>query len=261
MTLPVEVMDAVRDGRCLVFAGSRFGAECRERDGLPTASGMALARSLGWKKPRPRPGRAPAPVTPSIRDAAESFEALHGRTRLLAHMQEWVGVDELEPNDAHRFFVEHFDLIFTTVWDDLFEKAATEVGRPFRVLTRNDSIPEVTKDQPVLIRLRGGFSSGPIITHSDEQGTDWDEAARNRLRQLIRKNVILFVGYRPDEEEFEALFEQLTLAYGASLPRCHLAVSQGRIDDYQWQRWVWKGLLLFTADPQEAAEALQASIQ
>jgi hypothetical protein len=33
-------------------------------------------------------------------------------------------------------------------------------------------------------------------------------------------------------------------------------VAQGRIDDYQWQRWVWRGLLLFTADPTECMSML-----
>jgi hypothetical protein len=80
---------------------------------------------------------------------------------------------------------------------------------------------------------------------------------RKKLRQIIRKNVVLFVGYRPDEEEFEVLFEELTAAYGGELPRCHLAVAQGRIDDYQWQRWVWRGLLLFTADPTECMKVLE----
>ncbi len=261
MNLPVEVIDAVREGRCLVFAGSRFGAECRERDGLPAVSGTALAKSMGWKKPRPKPGRAPSPVTPSVREAAASFQAEHGREGLVAHLQDQVGVDELAPNDAHRFVVRHFDLVFTTVWDGLFEKAAAEAGRSFRVLSRDAVVPEVSEKEPVLVRLRGGFASEPIVTAADEQGPSWDDAGRRRLRQLIRKNVVLFIGYRPDEEEFEVLFQQLTEAYGSSLPRCHLAVSQGRIDDYQWQRWVWKGLLLFTADPQEATEALQAAIQ
>ena len=27
------------------------------------------------------------------------------------------------------------------------------------------------------------------------------------------------------------------------------AVAQGNISDYLWQKWVWRGLLLFTADP------------
>lgn len=48
---------------------------------------------------------------------------------------------------------------------------------------------------------------------------------------------------------------------GAELPRCHLAVAQGRIEDYQWQRWVWRGLLPFAADPSECMNALKAKLK
>jgi hypothetical protein len=78
---------------------------------------------------------------------------------------------------------------------------------------------------------------------------------------VLRKQVCFFVGYRPDEEEFDLLFDSLSEAYGGELPRCHLAVAQGRISDYHWQKWVWRGLLLFMADPSEALEALEAQVQ
>ena len=85
--------------------------------------------------------------------------------------------------------------------------------------------------------------------------------AESQDGNLIRRNVLFFVGYRPDEEEFEQLWEDLTVCYGGELPRCHLAVSQGTIDDYQWQRWVWRGLLLFHADPIECMEELQRRVE
>ena len=100
-----------------------------------------------------------------------------------------------------------------------------------------------------------------MVTRGDEDTSSWGDTERRRVREILRKHVVLFVGYRPDEEEFELLFERLTEAYGATLPRCHLAVAQGNIDDYQWQRWVWRGLLLFTADPEECTNALEAALE
>ena len=52
----------------------------------------------------------------------------------------------------------------------------------------------------------------------------------------------------------------LSDAYGGELPRCHLAVAQGPIDDYLWQKWVWRGLLMFTADPTETMAALESQL-
>jgi len=261
VNLPVEVIDAVRAGRCLVFVGSRFSSESRIDGGLAVMTGQELAKSMGWKKPKPRPGRAPVPVTPSVRDAGAMWERENGRAALVEHLQASVGADEMEPTSSHRFIMGHFDMVFTTVWDDLFEKAAAQVGRTFVVVSPGEHVPEATPDNPVLVRLRGGFSDVPVVTRADEDKCSWDDDGRRRVREILRSHVVLFVGYRPDEEEFEALFEQLTDAYGASLPRCHLAVAQGKIDDYQWQRWVWRGLLLFTADPEDCAEALEAALE
>ena len=50
-------------------------------------------------------------------------------------------------------------------------------------------------------------------------------------------------------------------AYGGELPRCHLSVAQGPIADFLWQKWVWRGLLMFTADPIECFEQLEAHLR
>ena len=86
MNLPVEVINAIREGNCLVFVGSRFTAESRSHVGLPMMDGRELAKHLGWRKPRPRPGRAPSPVTPSVRSAAGQWESSEGREDLLRHL-------------------------------------------------------------------------------------------------------------------------------------------------------------------------------
>ena len=83
------------------------------------------------------------------------------------------------------------------------------------------------------------------------------EGTRHYLRRLLRGHVLLFVGFRPDEQEFQDLFDELVEGFGGELPRTHWAVCQGRITDLQWQKWVWRGMLLFTADPEELMEAVE----
>jgi hypothetical protein len=73
--------------------------------------------------------------------------------------------------------------------------------------------------------------------------------------------VVLFVGLRPDEEEFDRLWEDLTDAYGGELPRCHMAVASGPMNDFLWQKWVWRGLLLFTADPVECLQEIEERLE
>ena len=252
MNLPVEVIEAVRENRCLVFVGSRFAAEARELAGVPTHTGREVARALGWRPARGVPGRRQGPITPSVAEAAAAREARDGRDGMLAELEELTGASGLQPTSAHGFVVDHFDKVFTTALDGLLEEAAAAGGREFASVGPGEPMA----DGPIMVRMRGSFSGQPIVTPADLGAVGWDDATKTQVRRLIRSHVVLFVGYRPDEEEFELLFDQLADAYRAELPRCHLAVAQGRIEDYQWQRWVWRGLLLFTADPTECMEAL-----
>ena len=91
MNLPVEVIGAARENRCLVFVGSRFAAEARERAGLDAYTGEQVARKLGWRRPRVLPGRAPRPSTPSVREAAAAREAEVGRSVMLEELETLVG--------------------------------------------------------------------------------------------------------------------------------------------------------------------------
>jgi len=252
VNLPVEVIEAVRDRRCLAFVGSRFAAEAREASGARGYTGAEVAKALGWRRPRSLPGRPLKPMSPSVQAAAAVREGEIGRSAMLAELSKMVGGDGVEPTRAHRNVAEMFERIFTTSLDSLMVDAVADTEH--KVLGPGEPIG----DGPLLVRLRGGFDADPIVSADD--WVSLEETAKVTIRRLLRSHVVLFVGYRPDEEEFELLFEQLTDAYGAELPRCHLAVAQGRIEDYQWQRWVWRGLLLFTADPIECTDALKAAL-
>ncbi len=262
MNLPVEVIEAVRDGRCVVFAGSRCTAEAAQLSERSFPTGAELAKELGWKKPRPLPGARPTPRTPSVRGGAAVYEAANGRDALVAHLRARIGGVDVAPSAAHTAIVARFPVIYTTACDDLFEQAAQAAGRDVVVCYRGDPLPQPKDSVTVVYKFNGGLERPDtlVLTPGDAEAGILPAEVSKALRMLIRKKVVLFVGHRPDEEEFEGLFNDLSGAYGGELPRCHLAVAQGRIDDYQWQRWVWRGLLLFTADPTECMDALEESL-
>ncbi len=260
MNLPVEVIEAVRGGRCVLFLGSNAGREVAELAGGTWPEGKELARILGWQRPKVMPGARPKPVMPSVSAGAELYEKKLGRAALVAALRAHVGAEGLSPGFAHAYALERFPLIFTTCWDDLLERSAGD--RPMARLGFGDAVPDMDASRRVLYRWRGSFArpESLVITDADRARREFPAELKTQIRNLIRRNVLFFVGYRPDEEEFEQLWEDLTVCYGGELPRCHLAVSQGTIDDYQWQRWVWRGLLLFHADPIECMEELQRRI-
>jgi len=243
VNVPVEVVEATRKGRCALFVGRRATLEAVEEAGGEYPDQRGLSRMLKGRK--------------SLREASEGFAERLGRDALVAVLKEHL--NKGDPGDFHARAVKTFPRIFTTCWDDLLERAARAQGLEVDVRYAGDPIPEAEEGKVLVYKLWGGFEKPEtLVVLGSDQGRL--EGIRRDVRNVVRKRTCFFVGYRPDEEEFDLLFDELSEAYGGELPRCHLAVAQGRISDYHWQKWVWRGLLLFMADPGEALEALEAQL-
>ncbi len=259
MSLPVEVIEAVREGRCVLVLGTRASHEAAKLAGQDYPKAAALARKLGWKRPRRLMGSKTRPEMPSVEKGAVVFEDTHGRTRLVRELRGLVGCEGVAPSDAHRIAVERFPVIMSTAWDGLLERAAGDSGHQVTVVRRGQPIPDPEPGKLVLVKVRGGFDEprSLLVTRLDHADKRFGPEVRRTMRSFFRNNVVLFVGLRPDEEEFDRLWEDLTDAYGGELPRCHMAVAQGPMSDFLWQKWVWRGLLLFTADPVECLTEIE----
>ena len=79
MNLPVEVIEAVNEARCVLFVGSKFPMEAAEAAGAAYPEGKELALDLGWKRPRRMMGTRKKHITPSPEAGAEIYETAHGR--------------------------------------------------------------------------------------------------------------------------------------------------------------------------------------
>ncbi len=263
MSLPIEVIDAVREGRCVLVLGSRASHEAAVLAGQKYPKAAALARKLGWKRPRRLMGSKTRPEMPSVEKGAVAFEDANGRTQLIRELRGLVGCEGVAPTEAHRIAVGRFPVILSTAWDDLLERAASDTDRELQVVRRGQPIPEPSADAGVMLKVRGGFDEprSMLITSLDHSDRRFGPEVRRSMRSFFRDNVVLFVGLRPDEEEFDRLWEDLTDAYGGELPRCHMAVASGPMNDFLWQKWVWRGLLLFTADPVECLTEIQERLE
>ncbi len=257
MNLPVEIIDAVRAGRCLVFIGTRASLEAAELADEPYPDAATLAKELGWKRPKVPMGGKQRGVIASVMEGAAEYERAHGRDALVDTLRKKVGA-AVPPTEAHHGVMARFPVVFTTALDDLLERAST---LPVDVIDRGARVPDPAPERRVIVKLRGGFERPDtlVLTPADVARRALPIDVKKQLRGLIRNHAVLFVGYRPDEEEFESLFADLSDAWGGELPRCHLSVAQGPIDDFLWQKWVWRGLLMFTADPVECIHELSVN--
>ena len=263
MNLPIEVIEAVNEGRCVLFVGPSYSVEALAEVGRDYPDGKTLAKALGWKKPRKMIGARKTVVVPSAAQGAALYEKQHGRAALVEKVQGMLRTEGAAPLAAHRTSISRFPLIFTTNYDDLLEQAARGMGGEPTVCYRGDEIPAKDPRKRIIYKLWGGFERPDrmVLTEADHNDVALSQDVRRAMRTIIRRNVVFFVGYRPDEEHFERLWGDLTSCYGGELPRCHMAVAQGKINDYLWQKWVWRGLLMFTADPTECMEELEKQIQ
>lgn len=263
MKLPIEVVEAVKAQKCILFLGSHAAAEAADLKNLSWSEAGELAKELGWRKPKAIVGMKAKAVVPSVFEGAAMYEAAHGRAALVKLLKERLDTTKAEPTEAHRGALRHFPIVFTTGLDDLVERAAKDTGVALDVIERGQKIPDPDKTRRTLVRLHGGLDrpDTAMLTTADFKAKAFSPDLRKQLRSMIRGYVVLFVGYRPDEEEFEHLFGELSDAYGGELPRCHMAVAQGNIDDYQWQKWVWRGLLMFLSDPADVITELEASLR
>jgi len=82
---------------------------------------------------------------------------------------------------------------------------------------------------------------------------------RDVLRSWLLRGGALFLGYRADGDAFAERFEALSEIWGDRLPKAWVASIPGPITDFLWQKWVWRGLWLFTADVSEVLDGLEAS--
>jgi hypothetical protein len=263
VSLPVEVIEAVRAGRCVLVLGSRASHEAATLAGRDYPKAASLARKLGWQRPRRLMGSKTRPEMPSVEKGAVAFEDANGRTQLIRELRGLVGCEGVAPSRAHELAIARFPVILSTAWDDLLERAAAAAGRELVVVRRGQAIPEPAAGGGVLVKVRGGFDDprSLLITSLDHTDRRFGPEVRRSVRSFFRDSVVLFVGLRPDEEEFDRLWEDLTDAYGGELPRCHMAVASGPMSDFLWQKWVWRGLLLFTADPVDCLTEIEERLE
>ena len=247
MNLPVEVVEATRNQKCSVIIGSRATLEAALEQDRRYPDERAIAKALGGK------------ILP--RDACAALEAKVGRAAMVRQVQALIGAADVPPYAAHKLALSRFSRLFTSAMDDLLERTAQEMGLAYEVRYRGEAIPEPDPAKKLIYKLRGGFERPEtlVLTEADFKAKPFGDLAKD-VRKLLRRDIAFFLGYRPDEQEFDHIFEDFSDAFGGELPRCHLAVAQGKISDYHWQKWVWRGLLLFTADPLEALTSLEEQV-
>lgn len=216
MTLPPQLVEALRARRLILFAGAGLSAGL----GLPTWSQLLdhMATDLGYD---PR-------IFRTLGDPWTLAEYYRIQRRGLGGLRSWMDTKwhaagvEIGKSDLHRLVVElDFAAVYTTNYDRWIERAYAHHGKPFvRILTLQDlgtagASPKATP----IVKFHGDFDDDATLVLTEThflRRFDLDEPLDVRLRHDLFAHSVLFVGYSLTDPNVRRLLYKLRTVWSAA---------------------------------------------
>ena len=156
---------------------------------------------------------------------AEEYVALHGRTSLNAFLQMKVPDEHFQPSDLHfRALNLPWSDVFTTNWDTLLEKAASQmISRRYNIVLEATDISH--RVRPRIVKLHGSFPSNkPFIVTEEDFRTYPQKFAPfvNLVQQSMMENIFCLVGFSGDDPNFLSWTGWVRDNLGEHKPRIYL---------------------------------------
>lgn len=191
LQLPPGLVDAVADRRVILMLGA--GASLQA--GMPSADAFVTAMVEQIREDH-GDYRAPASGT-QFNAVATDFESLLSEERLWEVAQELVDPPYVDgPTTAHRVSARLFDIMLTTNYDTLLERATETEGMDVGVISSEASEAELQRPRQI-IKLHGSISDprGLVLTESDLAGLEMKRPRLwARVQKLLRERPLLVVG-------------------------------------------------------------------
>ena len=136
---------------------------------------------------------------------AQEYEALHGRAHLDAFLLDRVPERQFHPGALHtQALTLPWSDIFTTNWDTLLERAASQLLEyRYHVVVQTSDIAR--RRRPRIVKLHGTFpSNDPFIVTEEDFRTYPQQFASfvNLVQQSIMENVLCLIGFSGDDPNF-----------------------------------------------------------
>ena len=211
--IPPGVIESIRNKETVLFIGAGFSTSA----GFPSSRAIT---SLLVDKLR-RDGRQVDEVAASQLDrAAELFEAIYGRSRLVTEVEAFLKTAPEESLSAshqllaslvkHRFI----RTMVTTNYDTLIEDACALLGAPLTVVAHESQLHAAAADTPVLYKIHGDFFHPELLVLTPRDFQAWSLRPEIRpivaqLTAIFDRNALLFMGYSLSD------FNILSLLLGA----------------------------------------------
>ncbi len=199
MIIPKPLVSDIVEGKCLAFIGAGFSmnAEISDIEFMPNWAmlGRFYAETCGSKEKE-------NPI-----EIAQTFENNFGRVQLIEHTRKALFHDKALPGAAHKVFAQFpFDVIYTTNFDLLLEKAYSEIKRPFRSIVGELQMPFFGgKLLTNIVKMHGDLEHEEHLIISKGDYTNYLDnypVIATHLSSLLITRTPLFIGYSLTDPDF-----------------------------------------------------------
>jgi tetratricopeptide (TPR) repeat protein len=154
-----------------------------------------------------------------------------------------------EPTTLQRTLVRFpWDVIFTTNYDRLLERALYEQGREVDVVVEDVQVGRVTeRSRTTLVKMHGCVSRPHSLIVSREDYDAYElrhPATITYLQSLLSTRTFLFVGFSLRDPNFRSIYRIVQQVLGSFRRYAYAILLQGSINEYVLQYWRRQRLLV-----------------
>lgn len=238
--------DYARQGLLTLFVGAELPESAT---GLPNSHDLARLLRERYRPPVPQDAALPSVA-----------QAIGRRGDLLRFLGEHLDTTGRTPQLFDRLLAQlrPIQLIVTTRYDDLIERAFDQVQRPLDVLASDVQVMLRSPDRTALIKLYGDLRQPTTITLTEDDIFDLGSSKRELMalvRQALVSTTALLIGHDLNSPVFQSLWRDVRRGLGSNMLRAYAVVetpfSQGERD-----MWLQRDVELIQAEPLALLHAL-----
>lgn len=149
------------------------------------------------------------------------------------------------PLKAHRALARVAPtMVMTTNYDDLYEAAMREAGKPLEKVVRAEQLPRLPHDRPRVLKLHGDVERADEVVLTSQDYREWQREAGGLKAEVVatlQKSVCVFVGYGVGDENLHEILNIIEGNLGSRSLK-HFALVRDVDDELGAQ---WKGTVEF----------------
>ena len=191
--IPDPLIDDIAQGRCIPFIGAGFSKNAVTYDGTTLPDWQELAAALTPSIPDNTEGLACAEI-------AQLYEDQFGRVGLLQRISDELGRSSPKPGTAHEALTRlPWDLIYTTNFDNLIERAYEDLRKSVVVITDDNEMSFLGgRSSLTVVKMHGDIQHRNQIvatTHDYERYLMTHPVMATHLSAMFITKSFLFIGY------------------------------------------------------------------